>query len=121
MAGLIQPDLPGEHNFDVVQGATLRRVVTWLPGGIPADLTGCTASLQARDTDDNSVVLTLTSPVGIVMGGVLGTLTLTASPTDTGAIVVGDYRYDIRIVDTLSQVIYLLFGVLSVKPRQTLS
>ena len=117
---LIAPDVPGEYNFDVVQGATLRRVITWLPGGVLADLTGCTASLQARDTDDGSLVLALASPTTISMGGTLGTLTLLVAASVTSLITVGDYPYDLRIVDSAGQVIYLLFGVISVLPRRTL-
>ena len=62
------------------------------------NLTGYTAKMQVRDKKpDSEAILTLTSDAGggITLGGALGTLKIHIKSTQTAALPVGDYYYDL--------------------------
>lgn len=81
-------------NFIIGQGETWTRLLTWLnPDGVtPINLTGYSARMQIRLTVDSTAVLLElnTTPVAgqgtITLGGVLGTITLSASAALTAAL-----------------------------------
>jgi len=62
------------------------------------NFTGYTAKMQVRDKKpDSAAILTLTSDAGggITLGGALGTLKIHIKSTQTAALPVGDYYYDL--------------------------
>jgi hypothetical protein len=70
--------------LSAIKGASLRETLTWRPGGTPADLTGCTASLEVRFSGrDTANLIHLTSSSGITLGGALGTIELEFTPAHT--------------------------------------
>ena len=83
--------------FTVTNGAT----GNYISGGLataPIDITGYTAKMQMRSyPNDPTAVLTLTTDEGITIDGPTGTITLHATPIQTGAINQGPYDYDIEI------------------------
>ncbi len=93
--------MAGTHDIVCDQGATFSRVFTWQDStGLPVNLTGYTARMQVRATIDSaSTLLSLTTENGgISLGGTAGTVTITASATQTAAVAAGCYVYDIELV-----------------------
>ena len=81
-------------------GATLDFTATYneKDSGNLINLTGYTAKMQVRDKKpDSEAILTLTSDAGggITLGGALGTLKIHIKNTQTAALPVGDYYYDL--------------------------
>jgi hypothetical protein len=108
-------------NLIIDQGATWEITFTYKnTNGTPINLTGYSAALQLRTSyDAASASLSLTSPSsGIVMGGALGTIAITASATQTSSLVAGEYVYDLEIT-TGSTVIRLVQGRITVTPQVT--
>lgn len=91
----------GLYNITAEQGATLTRTITWKNTvGTPINLTGYTARMQVRnDYEAVTSLLTLTTENGgITLGGVAGTIVITASATATAALSAGSYVYDLELV-----------------------
>jgi hypothetical protein len=94
--------MAGHYDFLCEQGATFSRIVTYQGAdGVPVNLSGYTARLQVRsDYESSIVVLSLTTENGgIALGGAAGTVTLSASATDTAGVSAGDYVYDLELVN----------------------
>ena len=90
--------------YDLVcdQGTTFNRVFTWQDSaGAPINLGGYTARMQVRDTiTAASTLLSLTTENGgISLGGTAGTVSVTATATQTAAVAAGCYVYDIELVN----------------------
>lgn len=87
------------------KGSTFRHTLTWntRSAGVitPVDLTGFTARMQIRNKRDGTLLHTLlSSGVGITLGGVLGTIVLFISDTDTAAFTWSTGVYDLELIDT---------------------
>lgn len=110
----------GLYDITCEQGATFNLVLTWRnPDQSPIDVTGYTAKMQVRTSKSaESAVLTLTDGDGITLGGVDGTITLTASATATGDIAEGTYVYDLEL-DSGSVVTRLIEGAFVVSGQVT--
>jgi hypothetical protein len=108
-------------NLIIDQGATWEITFTYKnASGSAINLTEYTAALQLRTNyDAASPSLSLTSPSGgIVLGGTAGTIAITASATQTGALVAGEYVYDLEIT-TGTKVTRLVQGRITVTPQVT--
>ena len=108
-------------NLIIDQGATWELTFTYKNSeGSPINLTGYSAALQLRTSyDAPSASLSLSSPSGgIVLGGALGTIAVTATATQTGALVAGEYVYDLEIT-TSAKVTRLVQGRITVTPQVT--
>jgi len=79
--------------------------------GVAVNLTGCTAQLDVRPADKNTVLLfTLSTGNGkIVLGGALGTFVCTPASADT-VLMSGTYQYDMKIVDVAGKIQRYLKG-----------
>lgn len=114
---------PFRYKVEIVQGATLRDVVTWRTGTPPVavDLTDCTARMQVRErVASPDVLLELTTENGgIILGGAAGTVTLYMSDEETAAIDWSAGVYDLEIVLANDDVRRLLAGTVVVLPEVT--
>ena len=64
-------------------------------GGTVRNFTGYTGRLQIRTVLSNDVIITLTNGAGITLSS-LGVITLTMTASQTAAIAVGDYKFDMQ-------------------------
>lgn len=91
----------GFHHFIIEQGATFSHIMTLKDSSNAViDLTGYSAGqMDLRENPEAaSAVITLTVANGrIALGGSAGTVTLTISATDTGALTAGDGVYDLEL------------------------
>jgi len=79
--------MAGVHRISVERGTTFSRVLTWKIDDVLVDLTGYTAKMEVRKGEDADVIVTLTTAdSSIVLGGALGTITLSMSDTVTSAL-----------------------------------
>jgi hypothetical protein len=109
-------------NFVIDQGANWFITVVYKDSaGTPINLTGYTAALQIRDTyADTTTDLSLSSPNGgITITAATGTLAITATAEQTGAIAAGNYVYDLEITSSGGVVTRLIQGKISVSPQVT--
>lgn len=107
-------------NLIIDQGATWNITFTYKnSAGTPINLTGYTAALQLRTSyDAASAALSLSSGSGIVLGGTAGTIAVTATATQTGALTAGEYVYDLELTSSLV-VTRLVQGRITVTPQVT--
>jgi hypothetical protein len=89
----------GRYNFDCEQGQTFQRVLTLKQEGVPLNLTGYSAKMQVRkDFNSSTTIIELSTANGrILLGGSLGTVTLTLTATETFGIARSGI-YDLEIV-----------------------
>ena len=113
--------MAGSFDFTIEQGATFNLVMTWKIDTVPVNLTGYTARLQARvDYADTATVLSMTtSGGGITLGGAAGTITLDQTATQTTALAIGSFVYDLELVSGANVVIRLLQGELNISAEVT--
>jgi hypothetical protein len=108
------------HDVIIDQGANWRVDVVYKdPAGVPINLSNYTAQLQLRTSYDAvSASLNLSSGSGITITANSGRIAISATATQTGALVAGDYVYDLEI--NLSGVITrLIQGRAIVRPQVT--
>lgn len=111
----------GIYNDTLDQGATYNLVVVYKQdNGTPVNLTGFSAYMQLRESYEATVAdLTLsTANGGISINGVAGEITITATATQTTALVSDFYVYDLELVSG-STVIRLLQGQITVNSEVT--
>jgi hypothetical protein len=101
-----------QTNLCICQGSNLQQKFRWLIDDSPVDLTGYTARSMFRDTaDSTTVALSLTSADGTIsLGGVSGTIILSASAASTSAITAGRYVFDLEMVSSTGFVKRLVEG-----------
>jgi hypothetical protein len=91
-------------------------------GGVAVNLTGYTAALQIRQTyASTTTLLSLTSSpaAGITITAGTGTIAITATAAQTGAIAAGTYVYDCEITDGTGVVTRIVQGQIQVSPEVT--
>lgn len=111
----------GIYNDTIDQGATYTLVVVYKDdNGTPINLNGFSAYMQLRENYDSTVAdLTLTTANGgISINGALGEITITATATQTAALISDFYLYDLELVNG-SSVTRLLQGQLTVNSEVT--
>lgn len=92
----------GYFNTIMDQGSMFLLQLTCLdPSNNPIDLTGLECAMQLRSLpEDDSYVLDLTTQNGdIIISGAQGIIQITASSTQTGAVIPGPYYYDIILTN----------------------
>jgi hypothetical protein len=115
--------IAGIYNITMDQGAQWTLQVDYdNNNGTPFNLTGYTARMQVRPKfGSDNAVLTLSSVTGgIVITPLTGTLNLTATTVQTGAIPGGFYVYDLEI-DSGGVVTRLMQGQVTVRDQVTLN
>jgi hypothetical protein len=91
----------------------------WLDAaGQPVDLTGYSAAMDWA-TELGETVLSLRTGSGIVLGGAQGTISLTATAAQTGAVPAGAYAYDLFLTSPAGVVTRRRAGVVVVAGRVT--
>lgn len=103
------------------QGATFSRQVLWKDSlGVPINLTGFTGRMQLRKSYNSlTYIISLTTENGgITLGGVLGTIDILMTASQTAAITAGNYLYDLELVNG-STVYRLLSGSIEVTAEVT--
>lgn len=119
----------GTYNLCIAQGATFTRIFTWLAGVCcgqstagaqpqPVDLTGYSAALQIRAFPLSPSVLYDASS-NLVLGGVLGTITLTIPASSTEGFTWWNGVYDLLLTDSSGNATRLLQGSVTVSPGVT--
>jgi hypothetical protein len=110
----------GTLDFTIEQGATFNLLLTWEINNVAVNLTGYTARLQARvDVQDTATVLSLTTGAGITLGGAAGTISIDQTATQTTALPMGEYVYDLELVSGGGTVTRLVQGELVISPEVT--
>ena len=110
------------YNTIIDQGANWFITFTYQDSaGVAINITGYTAALQLRsEPSDATAVLSLSSPSnGITITGATGTIAVTASAAQTGAISEGFYYYDLEITSGAGIVTRLVQGQIEVSPQVT--
>lgn len=125
----------GVYNMAVDQGATYIRTFTWYAcscgcesscgcgtsSSTPVDLTGFTADMQIRQTVQSATILYQASTTNgaIVLGGALGTITLTIPASATTGFTWNKGVYDLNLTSSGGIVTRLLQGTVVVSPEVT--
>jgi hypothetical protein len=111
----------GTLDFTIEQGATFNLLLTWEINNVAVNLTGYTARLAARiDVEETDTVLSLTTTNGgITLGGVLGTISLNQTATQTALLPPGTYVYDLELVASNATVTRLVQGELLISAEVT--
>lgn len=112
----------GVYDITCEQGATFRRVFTWLDENEqPINLTGCSARMQVRPTHKSTTKwIDITSATSaMTLGGALGTITVVQSAAVTALLPVNRGVYDLEIVFASGEVERILEGAFQVTPEVT--
>ena len=110
---------PGTYNFTLYQGADWDRTFTVTQGGSALNLSGYSASMQIREAADSTAyLLSLTSGLGITLGGTAGTVAVAITSAQSSAISAGSYAYDLELLSG-SQVTRLIQGAVNVSGNVT--
>jgi hypothetical protein len=110
-----------QYIVEIDQGADWFFNVTYeQPAGTPVNITGYTAALQLRSLPQSATaVLSLTTGSGITITGAAGLVAVHATAVQTGAIVAGDYYYDLEITSPQGIVTRLVQGQAILNPQVT--
>jgi hypothetical protein len=110
-----------EYDITIDQGATFKLDLVWRDSaGDPIDLTDYSARMQVRQSvRSDTTELNLVSPADIALGGLAGTIAVTASATDTAAMTIKRGVYDLEVVSASGVVTRLLQGAVEVSKEVT--
>jgi len=110
-----------QYIVEIDQGADWFFNVTYEnPAGTPVNLTSYTAALQLRSLPESTTaVLSLATGSGITITGATGLVAVRATAAQTGAIIAGDYYYDLEITSPAGVVTRLVQGQALVNPQVT--
>jgi len=114
--------LAATHGLTIDQGATYSQTITWKdPSKNAIDLTGYTARMQIRGkrTSTSATLSLTTENGGITLGDAEGTIALYISATDSAALEVGTYVYDLELIEPSGGVQRLLMGNFLVRGEVT--
>ncbi len=108
----------GKHDFIIEKGASFQRVITWSDDlGDPINLTGYSANMQVRTSvTADDIEIELTDQNGkIVLGGTLGTITLSIADEDTATLNAGTFLYDLNLISSGGQTTRLIEGNIHIR------
>ena len=111
----------GIYNTTIDQGSVWSVVLVYTDSNnSPVNLTGFTAAMQLRQNyNSDTAALTLTTANGgITIVGATGTITITATAVQTGALDPGFYVYDLELTSG-SNISRLIQGQLTVAEQVT--
>ncbi len=85
--------------------------ITWVDSttGVPIDLTGYTAKMEARRKVGGTILMAATETSGLVLGGVAGTIDILLTPAQTN-VAFRDNVYDLEATSPASVVTTLTQG-----------
>lgn len=120
----------GSYDFQIEQGATFQRVLTWTDADDnPFNLTGYSGRMMIRptyaDIDTGPPILSLTSPSsGIALGGGAGTIVIFVPAANTAALPIPPtadhkYRYDLEVQAADGTVYRVLQGEVAISQEVT--
>jgi len=110
---------PGLYSPIVWRGETFSRVITWYDSSDALiDLTSYTAKMYIRNKG-GTLLLELTNSSGLTLGGTAGTITWLMTSAQTSLLSIGDNPYDLKLTTGGGTVVYLIYGVITVRPSQT--
>lgn len=110
------------YDITIEQGATFQLNIVWKnPNETPINLTGYTARMQVREkVASTSTLLNLTTENGgIALGGVTGTIAVTAAASLTDDITVKRGVYDLELISSGGVVTRLVEGCVTISPEVT--
>lgn len=110
------------YNTVINQGATWELIVTYNdPQGDPINITNYDAAMQLRTSPlARTAALTLTNDNGgIVINGAQGTVTITATATQTSGLIPQKYTYDLELYAPGGVVTRLIQGTIIVSAETT--
>lgn len=112
---------PGRYNLAVYQGTTFDLKPVWKIGGVPVDLTNYTVNMQVRYASDTVVIVELSTSNGNAsIDAAYGRINLHLSATQTAALPVGTYQYDLNLTNNTDGTVYkILQGVFAVNVSVT--
>ena len=111
----------GIYNTTIDQGSVWSVVLVYTDSNnVPVNLTGFTAAMQLRQNyNSDTAALTLTTANGgITIVGATGTVTISATATQTGALDPGFYVYDLELISG-ANISRLIQGQLTVAEQVT--
>lgn len=111
-----------QYNLYMEQGATFALSITWKDSsGTPINLTSYTARMQVRRTKQSPTIIVEASTTDgrIVLGGALGTITVTIPATVTDDLDFGCGVYDLEVESSGGQVTRLIEGGVSLSKEVT--
>jgi hypothetical protein len=110
-----------QYIVEIDQGADWFFNVTYEnPAGTPVNITSYTAALQLRSLPESTIaILSLATGSGITITGAAGLVAVRATAAQTGAIIAGDYYYDLEITSPQGVVTRLVQGQALVNPQVT--
>ncbi|MEQ4716096.1 hypothetical protein [Nonomuraea sp. B19D2] len=108
------------YRLTLDQGATFRRVLRWLKGESPVDLTGFSARMEIRDKAGGSLLYRLdTTNGGISLGGAEGTVILHLPAATSAAWSWRTGVYDLELIEPNGDVTRLIQGGVQINPEVT--
>ena len=109
----------GTYNIICEQGATFQRIISVAnaDGTLP-NYNSSTARMQVRPTADSPTVIIALTTENSRITLLNNTITLNITATDTTALSIGAYKYDLEI-QTSADVIRLVQGSFTVSPEVT--
>jgi hypothetical protein len=114
--------MAGQYDITIDQGATWTLALTYKDGeGAVVDLSGYTAKMQIRPFARSSKVILerSTEAETIVLGGAAGTVSVTATAAETGALKPGVGVYDLELYSPIATTIRLLQGDVTISAGVT--
>lgn len=110
--------VPANVNYEIWQGDTFEPgTITATISSTPVNFTGYTAKMEIRNAISNDVVLTLQNGSGITLSSI-GVITIVMTAAQT-SVLIGEYKYDLEITDTLSKKRTYTSGVITVAADTT--
>lgn len=108
----------GTYNFCFKKGFTLN--LAWKDSaGVLVDLTGYTAKLTVRNLPNTTAKFSLdltTANSKITLGGLTHNVISKALPSDTAAMLPGNYAYDLELIAGTGEITPLLAGIVTKEP-----
>lgn len=110
-----------KYDITIEQGATFAMTLTWRDeSNALINLTGYSARMQVRQSiSAPQTLLSLTSGSGITLGGAAGTIAISATPAQTGAINSMTGVYDLELESGAGVVTRLLEGNVTISKNVT--
>ena len=114
-----------KRKLEIDKGATFRFKAVWKVGATketvqPVDLTGYTAKMQVREDIGTPILLELTTENGgITLGGVLGSIELYVSATESSSFIWSEGVYQLELTAPNGDVSRKLAGRVVVTPEIT--
>lgn len=113
---------PAAYNFNIYQGSTWSRQMTYKDGdGNVINLSGYAVRLKIRQTWGGTVLLSLSTGAegGITVAATSPNISVTITPTQTDALTFGKAVYDMEIESPAGVVDRLIEGVVTLKKAVT--